>query len=225
MAKYEGAKTKILKFLKENVGKQIHRDILKEVANNVGGWERSMRTLRDDGYILEYNGTTKCYCFPNGEPINPKRDNRYINNSLRAKIIIRDCSTCQMCGKNVRDDHIRVHIDHIVPLSWGGKTVLDNLQVLCSNCNEGKKNFVKSENPELMERISVATSAQERLRLYFEYYNDTKIDVDKLAVIAKTREWTRQLRYLRSMHGMHIEYIPQNKKKGYMKAYYIYYKN
>lgn len=112
---------------------------MKEVVNSVGGWERSMRTLRDDGYILEYNTKTKCYYFPSGVPINPKKDNRYINNGLKAKIIIRDDSTCQMRGKNVREDHIRVHIDHIVPLSWGGKTIFDNLQVLCSDCNEEKR--------------------------------------------------------------------------------------
>lgn len=222
MAKREGAKTKILRYFKEHVGEQIPRDTLDELVDHVGGWERSLRTLRDDGYVVDYNRSTKCYCFPYAEPQNDPKDERYINNKLKSLVMIRDNSTCQMCGKNVKDDRIRVHIDHIVPFSWGGKTELDNLQVLCSNCNEGKKNFVESENPELMSKISQAKSTKERLKLYFEFYKNKEIDVDKLAVIAKTREWTRALRYVRSDYGMNIEYVPKNKDKGVLKEYYIY---
>lgn len=222
MAKKEGAKPKLLRYLKEHVGEQIPRETLKEITENVGSWERSLRTLRDDGYIVEYNRSTKCYCFPYAEPQNEPKDDRYINNKLKSLVMIRDNSTCQMCGRNVKDDHIVVHIDHIVPLSWGGKTELDNLQVLCNNCNEGKKNFVESENPVLMEKISNASSTKERLRLYFEYYKDKPITVDKLSVIAKTREWTRQLRYIRAENNMDIEYTPKNKEKGILTEYYTY---
>lgn len=222
MAKREGAKGKILKYFQEHVGEQIHRDVLKDLVGNVGSWERSLRTLRDDGYVVEYNRSTKCYCFPYAEPQNVPKDNRYISSKLRALVMIRDNSTCQMCGRNVRDDHIRVHIDHVVPLSWGGTTELDNLQVLCSDCNEGKKNYVESENPALMVEVNKATSTKERLRLYFEYYKNKQIDVDKLAVIAKTREWTRALRYVRSDYDMDIEFIPRNKAKGIDKDCYIY---
>ena len=69
----------------------------------------------------------------------------------------------------VSADGIKIQIDHIVPYTWGGLTVLENLQCLCSDCNEGKKNWVKGEDPELMKQISAATSTNERLRLYFEY--------------------------------------------------------
>ena len=222
MARREGAKGKILKYFQEHVGEQIHRDVLKELVGNVGSWERSLRTLRDDGYEVNYNPSTKCYCFPYATPQKAPKDDRYISSKLRAMVMIRDNSTCQMCGKNVKDDHIRVHIDHIIPLSWGGATELDNLQVLCSDCNEGKKNFVSSENPDLMIEINRANSTKERLRIYFEYYKNEEIDVDRLAVIAKTREWTRALRYVRSDYNMDIEYIPKNKSKGINKEYYIY---
>lgn len=221
-SKREGAKPKLLRYLKAHVGEWIHRDVLQELVGNVGGWERSLRTLRDDGYILDYNRTTKCYCLPYGEPKNAARDSRYISTKLRAEVMLRDNSTCQMCGKNVKDDHIRVHIDHIVPLNWGGATELSNLQVLCSDCNEGKKNFVEGENPELMKKVSVATSTKERLRLYFEHYEEKPIDVDKLSVIGKTREWTRELRRLRAENNMDIEYVPKNSSKGITKEFYIF---
>ena len=56
---------------------------------------------------------------------------------LRNYICERDNYTCQYCGKFM-PDKVGLHIDHIVPISKGGKSIESNLQVLCSKCN-GKK--------------------------------------------------------------------------------------
>lgn len=58
---------------------------------------------------------------------------------LRYKILKRDNFTCQACGITAKDG-IKLHIDHIIPISKGGKTTEDNLQVLCEDCNIGKSN-------------------------------------------------------------------------------------
>ncbi len=58
---------------------------------------------------------------------------------LRKKIMIRDNYTCQKCGKYM-PDKVGLQIDHIIPVSKGGKTVESNLQVLCSRCNGRKSN-------------------------------------------------------------------------------------
>ena len=57
--------------------------------------------------------------------------------ALREEIAVRDNYTCQICGKYMPDG-VGLHIDHIVPISKGGKSIPSNLQVLCSKCN-GKK--------------------------------------------------------------------------------------
>lgn len=219
-----GAKPKILKYMKEHVGEWVSRDDLKKLVNNVGGWERSVRRLRDDGYEVIYDRSIKSYKLPYKEPVHEPKDSRYISQKLQAMVLIRDNATCQMCGKTVKEDHIKLVMDHVVPLDWGGKTEMDNLQALCRVCNEGKKAFVKGENPKLMENITNASNTEERLRLYFDYYYNMPIGVDKLAVIAKTREWTRQLRKLRQDYSMDIEYLAPNKKMQRERAAYIYWK-
>ena len=68
-----------------------------------------------------------------------KNQRKLMTKELRKRIMIRDNYTCQMCGKYMPDE-VGLHIDHIVPVSKGGKTIESNLQVLCSKCNVRKSN-------------------------------------------------------------------------------------
>lgn len=49
---------------------------------------------------------------------------------------------CVRCGRG-KEDGVKLHVDHIVPVSRGGKSVMDNLQTLCEDCNYGKGNKYK----------------------------------------------------------------------------------
>ena len=49
----------------------------------------------------------------------------------RERIFSRDGRVCQLCGT----DEGEMHIDHIIPRKAGGDHSLDNLRVLCKNCN------------------------------------------------------------------------------------------
>ena len=68
-----------------------------------------------------------------------KDQRKLMTKELRELIAIRDNYTCQICGKYMPDG-VGLHIDHIVPVSKGGKSVPSNLQVLCSKCNGQKSN-------------------------------------------------------------------------------------
>ncbi len=66
-------------------------------------------------------------------------DRHGISLGLRYKVLSRDKFKCVKCGVSPATDHnCKLHIDHIAPFSKAGKTILDNLQTLCENCNLGK---------------------------------------------------------------------------------------
>lgn len=68
-----------------------------------------------------------------------KEQRKLATRKLREKIMQRDNYTCQICGKYMPDE-VGLQIDHITPISKGGKTVVSNLRVLCSKCNSSKSN-------------------------------------------------------------------------------------
>lgn len=59
--------------------------------------------------------------------------------SLREKIKKRDDFKCCNCNLGIKDEpNLLLEIDHIIPLSKGGKTIWENLQTLCWRCNRSK---------------------------------------------------------------------------------------
>lgn len=59
-----------------------------------------------------------------------------ISNKIRFSIYARDGYRCQRCGISQR--YAALEIDHIIPISKGGKSTYDNLQTLCHKCNMEK---------------------------------------------------------------------------------------
>jgi hypothetical protein len=59
-----------------------------------------------------------------------------VSNKMRFAIYERDGYRCKHCG--IIDDGSNLEIDHIKPISRGGKSTLDNLQTLCHDCNQRK---------------------------------------------------------------------------------------
>ena len=70
-----------------------------------------------------------------------KRQRSIMTNDLREAIKKRDNYTCCKCGNSVYDEpNLLLEVDHIVPISKGGKTEASNLQTLCWRCNREKSN-------------------------------------------------------------------------------------
>lgn len=67
-----------------------------------------------------------------------------MTDKLRFSVFQRDNHTCQSCGRSPKKDGVTLHVDHIHPVSKGGKTILTNLQTLCKECNRGKGDRIVS---------------------------------------------------------------------------------
>lgn len=66
------------------------------------------------------------------------KERALVTDGLRYKILKRDNFKCKACGKSASE--VELQIDHIIPVSKGGKTIESNLQALCKKCNSGKSN-------------------------------------------------------------------------------------
>jgi hypothetical protein len=57
-----------------------------------------------------------------------------VTNKMRFAVYQRDGYRCRKCHRKTND----LEVDHIYPISKGGKTTFDNLQTLCHKCNVEK---------------------------------------------------------------------------------------
>jgi len=114
----------------------------------------SLALLQNRNFIVKTSTTTSSYSgfiikdeaewnlqsryYPQRSP-SSKLDieRKKMTNSLRYDVLHRDGFKCALCGKTQEDD--KLVVDHIFPISKGGKTELDNLRTLCFSCNSGKR--------------------------------------------------------------------------------------
>lgn len=72
-----------------------------------------------------------------------KEQRTLMTKKLREFIKKRDDFTCCNCGNSTyAEPNLLLEIDHIIPVSKGGRTVEDNLQTLCWKCNRSKSNKI-----------------------------------------------------------------------------------
>ena len=70
----------------------------------------------------------------------PRKQRTTIPLKVRYLVLKRDGERCVKCGASTKTcPGVTLEVDHIVPASKGGSDDLDNLQTLCSSCNQGKK--------------------------------------------------------------------------------------
>lgn len=74
---------------------------------------------------------------------------RKVTPTMRKRIYDRFGGKCQQCGRQTRlftssafpvSAVDRAEIDHVIPLSRGGRTRTENLVLLCALCNRRKSN-------------------------------------------------------------------------------------
>jgi hypothetical protein len=68
--------------------------------------------------------------------LEPLDKNRGFTEVERITVYRKNDGCCQSCKKEV--EYAEFHIDHIIPHTRGGKTIIENGQVLCKQCNLSK---------------------------------------------------------------------------------------
>ncbi len=67
----------------------------------------------------------------------------------KKEILKRDNHQCAICGRSEQDG-VELHVDHIKPKDLGGKAIIENGQILCSQHNFLKKNLKQTETGKKM---------------------------------------------------------------------------
>ncbi len=141
-----------------DIKKGISKYSLNSYTRRFGGWRGALEAFVD---WVNSEESTNCVS-PTDKSIthyiSPKEHlpshiatthstTRDISLRLRFKVMKRDNFKCCICGASpAKDPSVELHIDHIIPWSKGGETVIENLQTLCSKCNLGKSNLPLDEN-------------------------------------------------------------------------------
>jgi len=111
-----------------------------------GSWRQALESFVD-AVILNESETGDFIDIPQAiGNFGSQQGKRSINWRLRFLVMRRDSFKCKICGASpATNQEVQLHVDHIISWSKGGKTIIENLQTLCSICNIGKSNLEQDE--------------------------------------------------------------------------------
>ena len=153
-------------------------------------------------------------------------DSGVVNAKLRAAVLHAAHGRCQMCGRTIAEDGIKLQADHRIPQTWDGPTILDNLWALCQLCNGGKRDYFASFNPKVMKKIVGLKSVYERISAILRMQKGKPVPSWLLQFVANVNDfqedWQKRLRELRyPVIGMKIKATRSKIASGKWQAAYI----
>ncbi len=99
-----------------------------------------LKVLRSHEVVSSVNRRCRKYIVKRGLSIWDYRllDKDPVPDSVYYRVMKESGGRCALCGASKKD--YPFNVDHIRPRSRGGKNDYENLQVLCSKCNQAKSN-------------------------------------------------------------------------------------
>lgn len=137
-----GVKSRLLEYMRANVGKPVSIEELRYLADDKSEWARRMRELRtEDGWPIftRMQGRTDLpvgtYVLDEDKQA-PEHDRR-IPDDVRVEVLIRDGFACRVCGwtrDQLRPDDPRkfLELHHVMAHADKGENSVENLLTLCN---------------------------------------------------------------------------------------------
>ncbi len=148
-----------------------------------------------------------------------------INVRIRAEVLHSAHGRCQMCGKTVAEDNIKLVVDHRKPRAWGGTNDKENLWAICVPCNAGKKAYFTSLNvdDDFMKKVTTHESVHVRIGETLKAVGVGKrTPPEILEVVADQEDWHKRLRELRyPVIGWEIDTVAYKTDSGKKKVDYV----
>jgi hypothetical protein len=154
----------------------------------------------------------------------PTADGGQVSEKLRAAVMHMAHGRCQMCGRTIKEDGVRLQADHKIPQSWGGPTTLENLWAICEACNRGKRNYFATFDGEEMKKVVNIDSVHERIAQFLRLHKPEPVPAYAIEFVANVKDqqldWRKRLRELRyEPIGLEIEMSKKKDQKGVQSFY------
>jgi 5-methylcytosine-specific restriction endonuclease McrA len=94
---------------------------------------------------------------------------RSISASIRNQVIRRAKNCCEYCQLSQQGQEATFHIDHILPVSAGGETIVDNLALACVSCSLRKAARQTAIDPETREDTPLFHPRKHRWKDHFQW--------------------------------------------------------
>ena len=79
----------------------------------------------------------------------------YIPTEIQRLVIQRAAGRCEYCGLSQKGQEATFHIDHVIPVVVGGKTVAENLALACVSCSLRKAARQKAIDPQSGKEVAL----------------------------------------------------------------------
>ncbi|GAK60790.1 HNH endonuclease domain protein [Candidatus Vecturithrix granuli] len=96
----------------------------------------------------------------------------YIPASLRQQILSLDARRCAYCQSPQALMGVTFEIEHIIPISAGGSTSLENLCLSCPTCNRYKATRIAAQDPESHIEVSLFHPRRQNWTTHFAWSSD-----------------------------------------------------
>ena len=195
-------KQQILEYLKKNIGKWIHNQELRDLSG-LNDVPRTIRLLRQEGWQVDVRGDG--YVMLTALEKGVARGIREaVSERIRYQVLSRDNFRCRSCGRGANDD-VKLTVDHVRPVDWGGTNDISNLLTLCEECNRGKKAWVDTVPSQTLREVMDELTVERRIEKLFDKLPNQDIPSTMVQLVSKgSLDWQRALRRIRQRTGKKI---------------------